>query len=84
MQSRHAPRPDILSVLSKRIREVRQTRGMTQEALSLSARIPTRHLQKLEAGSLNVTIGTLSRVADGLGVELWTLLLPANSTIGME
>jgi hypothetical protein len=38
------------------------------------ARLHGRHWQKVEAGEVNVTLSTLSRIADALGVSVADLL----------
>lgn len=60
--------------LGARIRAVRHARGMSLYQASEATNVELRHLQRLESGVLNVTLVTLLRVADGLGVPVWVLL----------
>lgn len=52
------------------IRELRLARGLTQEDLALSVGVGWRHLQKVEAGEVNLTLKTLSRFAAALQVDI--------------
>lgn len=60
--------------LSQNLRRLRKERGLTVEELAHRARLHSRHLQKLEAGETNPTIGTLARLADVLGTPVTSLL----------
>jgi transcriptional regulator with XRE-family HTH domain len=56
--------------LGLRVRQLRQERGLTLEGASARATIDITHWQKIEAGTINVSMVTLVRLADGLGVAL--------------
>jgi transcriptional regulator with XRE-family HTH domain len=47
---------------------------MTQEDVALAAGLALRHLQKIEAGQVNVTLETLSALATALRVDVAVLL----------
>ena len=55
------------------MRRLRIARGLTQEADAERAGLVTRHLQKIEAAEVNVTLHTLVRLALTLGVDAVTL-----------
>ena len=65
--------------LGAKIRELRHARALTLEAAAELASVDLKHLQKVEAGTLNVTLATLVRIAVGLGVEVRDLF-PARPT----
>ena len=65
--------------LGERISELRQRSGMTQEGLAAGAKITRQHLQRLEGGTTNPTVGTLLRVAGVLGVPLSEIVQRAES-----
>lgn len=44
--------------------------------------IDLSHLQRIEAGTLNLTFLTLTRVAKGFDVAMWALFLDPNSGRG--
>lgn len=54
---------------------MRVAAGLTQEEAAERIGLDPRHLQKLERGEANATLGTLLRVADGLGVSPTILVL---------
>ena len=53
-----------------RIRQIRKTRGMTQEQLALKLNIGDRYLRKIENGEQVPSIDTLLEIATQLGVSL--------------
>lgn len=62
-----------VAALGKQIRKLRQARGWTLEQASEAMSMDATQLAKIEAGSLNVTLVTLVRIADGLGVKVGML-----------
>ena len=62
-----------VAALGKQIRKLRQARGWTLEQAAEAMSMDATQLAKIEAGSLNVTLVTLVRIADGLGVKLGAL-----------
>jgi transcriptional regulator with XRE-family HTH domain len=61
-------------MLATNVRAVRQKRGLTMEECADRAHLHGRHWQKVEAGEVNATLATLSRIADVLGVSVAELL----------
>lgn len=53
-----------------RVRQLRQKAGLTLEDASSAAELDLAHWQKIEAGKVNVTLGTMIRVANALGAKL--------------
>lgn len=58
-----------------RIRAARKARGWTLAEAAKHTGLGYQHIQKLEVGSLNVTLLTLIRVAAGFGVPLRTFFV---------
>jgi len=56
--------------LGKRVRELRNRRGLTRKMLAREADVSERHLAQLEAGEGNVSIVLLRRIAAALHVSL--------------
>jgi len=56
--------------LGKAIRQFREERGMTQEALAQEAGITVGHMSMIERGHSNPTWGTAKGIAGGLGCRL--------------
>jgi hypothetical protein len=61
---------DEAKALGQRIRAVRDEQELTLEAASERMEMDWSHLAKVEAGAINVTLGTLIRIADGLSVPV--------------
>jgi transcriptional regulator with XRE-family HTH domain len=65
--------------LLDRVRHEREQRGLTQEAFAEQAGLQYKHYQAVEAGrKMNFTMATFEKMAKGLGLEPWELLVPAD------
>lgn len=69
---RHSDHPQI--ALGKAIREFRQERGMTQEALAQEAGVTVGHMSMIERGHANPTWSTVKAIADALGRRMVDLV----------
>jgi len=56
--------------LGKQIREIRKTKGFSQEELSLRAEIDRSYMGGIERGERNVTFLTLVKIAKCLGCHI--------------
>lgn len=56
--------------LGKRIRELRQKTGMSQEKFALKIGMDRTYFASVEAGRRNIAICNIKKIADGLGVTL--------------
>ncbi len=65
-----------LAGLGKRVREIRERRGMTRKAVARDADVSERYLSQLESGEGNISIILLRRVAAALDVSLFDVLSP--------
>lgn len=63
-----------LASLGRRVREIRDRRGMTRKLVARDSGVSERHLAHLEAGEGNVSIVLLRRIAHALDVSLVELL----------
>jgi XRE family aerobic/anaerobic benzoate catabolism transcriptional regulator len=70
------PDVDFLLFLGKRVRLLRNLRGMTRKMVAREADVSERHLAQLEAGEGNVSIVLLRRIAGALNVSLVELFAP--------
>jgi transcriptional regulator with XRE-family HTH domain len=61
----------------RRVRQLRERAGLTLERASSEAEMDLAHWQKIEAGNVNVTLGTMMRVANALGAKLSDLFSPS-------
>jgi XRE family aerobic/anaerobic benzoate catabolism transcriptional regulator len=84
------PRPDaardlavgderFLADLGRRMRELRERRGISRKALARESQVSERYLAQIESGNGNVSIVLLRRVALALGVDSADLLTPDGS-----
>src|SRR5487761_1515841 len=69
-RSTPASEDDFLLFLGKRVRELRNRRGMTRKMMAQEADVSERHLAQLEAGEGNISIVLLRRVAAAVNVSL--------------
>jgi transcriptional regulator with XRE-family HTH domain len=68
--------------LLARVRELREARGLSQEAFAERAGLKYKHYQALEAGrKMNFQILTLVKLAKACGMEPWELLHPEAVTL---
>ena len=65
-----------LASLGKRVRELRDRRGVTRRVAAREADVSERHLAQLEAGEGNISIVLLRRIAAALDVSLAELFAP--------
>ncbi len=69
--------------LGASVRSLRQNRGWTLERASAGMGLDFRHLQQIEAGTINVTLATILRVADAFDVSPF-VILPGPRTGGAK
>ena len=63
--------------LGRAIREVRQARGLSQEALALLAEVDRAHVGRVERGDSNAAVLTLAQIARALNLTLAKLMQKA-------
>ena len=61
-------------VFAKKIRDVRLSKGMSQEKLAELSDLHRTYISSVERGERNVTIDSMERLAKALGVDLRDLL----------
>jgi transcriptional regulator with XRE-family HTH domain len=71
---------DASSNLSENLRQLRETRGLSQQQLATLAGVPRPTWASLESGSANPTLSVLVKVAGALGVSIEELIGPPRST----
>lgn len=67
-------------ILGRNVRAMRTRLGLTKTRLCLMAGISRPLLDTIERGEGNITISTLSRIAEALGVEPWALIRGSGDT----
>ena len=61
--------------LGLQVRALRQAKGWTLEQAAEKGDMDLKHWQKIEAGTINVTLVTLVRIAEGLGTTVGSLFV---------
>lgn len=61
-------RPNVLEHVSENVRRLRKALGMSQDALASESGVSRRMIVGIEAGDVNVSLATLDRIAEALGV----------------
>lgn len=69
-------RSEILASLGANVRRVRASK-MTQQELEAATGLTVQRIRRIERGQVNITIDTLGRLADALGVSPSRLLRKA-------
>src|SRR5215472_1123592 len=67
---------EFLTLLGKRVRELRSGRGMTRKQMSQQADVSERHLAQLESGEGNISVLLLERIAAALHEPITNLFAP--------
>lgn len=62
-------------VLARNMRRLRAARGLSQEALAHECGINRTYLSSVERSERNVSIDNIARIASGLQIDPWRLLL---------
>ena len=58
----------------RRLKALREARGLSQAALGERANLTREYINKLEAGQHDPTLGALQRIAKALGVKVTALV----------
>lgn len=74
MGDSHTSSQQVRRRVAAHARSIRVAKSMTQETVAGNAGLAVRHLQKIEAAEVNVTLDTLVKVAAALGVDVAALL----------
>ena len=62
--------PTFLGTLGERIKALRQERQMTQNELAIRCNFEKASMSRIESGKTNVTILTLKKISEALGVQI--------------
>jgi transcriptional regulator with XRE-family HTH domain len=64
----------LLQKIGKRVRKIREEKGMSQIELAAAIEYEKSNMSRLESGGTNPTIATLYKIATALGVSLSELV----------
>jgi transcriptional regulator with XRE-family HTH domain len=74
--TRPPPNNPVFSSLAENLRIARSYRRWSQEQLAEECGLNRNYVAKVEAAALNLTVENLERIAAGLGVSGYVLLMP--------
>jgi transcriptional regulator with XRE-family HTH domain len=63
-------RTKVAKKLAKRLRQLRENKGLSQEGFALQANLGRSYYWRLEQGQINVTLETLVRLSNTLHIEI--------------
>ncbi|GMV15896.1 MAG: hypothetical protein AMXMBFR56_41200 [Polyangiaceae bacterium] len=81
MRTRARTRSRLLRDLGRRIAELRQARGFTQDGFSERVGVSLRYIQSVEGGRENLTVETLEKLAKVLRAPVAELFVPPTSRV---
>jgi len=76
MKSARERRLKLRLLAAKRIRQIREGKGLSQEGLADLAGLHCTYVSSVERGERNVTVDSLERLAEALGVDVRDFFAP--------
>ncbi len=73
------PNRDTVEHIGQRIRQLRESRGMTQSQLQSRSRVSRSYLSRIESGQMTPSLGTLEKIAEALVVGLNRFFIPTSN-----
>lgn len=65
--------------IGQRIRQLRESRGMTQSQLQARSRVSRSYLSRIESGQMTPSLGTLEKISEALGVGMSRFFVPESN-----
>ena len=65
--------------IGQRIRQLRESRTMTQSQLQSRSKVSRSYLSRIESGQMTPSLGTLEKIAEALGVGLNRFFVPESN-----
>lgn len=66
---------DLKAKFGRRLRQLREEKGLTQEQIAFRARLSREYLSRIESGKRNVSLDVIERLSEALGVDVQKLFL---------
>ncbi len=76
MKTTQEKRTRLRLLAAKRIRQIREGKGLSQEALADIAGLHRTYISSIERGEKNFTVDSLERVAEALDVDIREFFIP--------
>src|ERR1700683_4297030 len=73
------PNRETVENIGQRIRQLRESRGMTQSQLQARSRVSRSYLSRIESGQMTPSLGTLEKISEALGVGLSRFFIPESN-----
>jgi transcriptional regulator with XRE-family HTH domain len=73
------PNRETVENIGQRIRQLRESRGMTQSQLQARSRVSRSYLSRIESGQMTPSLGTLEKISEALGVGLNRFFVPQSN-----
>jgi len=73
------PNREIVENIGHRIRQLRESRGMTQSQLQARSGVSRSYLSRIESGQMTPSLGTLEKLSEALGVGLHRCFIPESN-----
>src|ERR1022692_814631 len=73
------PNGEMVENIGQRIRQLRESRGMTQSQLQARSRVSRSYLSRIEGGQMTPSLGTLEKISEALGVGLNRFFVPESN-----
>jgi transcriptional regulator with XRE-family HTH domain len=70
-------RNKVAKKLAKRLRQLRESKGLSQEDFAFQSNLGRSYYWRLEQGQINVTLETLVRLSNALHIEIAALFQTA-------
>ena len=73
------PNRETVENIGQRIRQLRESRAMTQSQLQARSRVSRSYLSRIESGQMTPSLGTLEKSSEALGVGLNRFFVPESN-----
>ena len=73
------PNRETVENIGQRIRQLRESHGMTQSQLQARSRVSRSYLSRIESGQMTPSLGTLEKISEALGVGLNRFFVPESN-----
>jgi transcriptional regulator with XRE-family HTH domain len=73
------PNRETVENIGQRIRQLRESRAMTQSQLQARSRVSRSYLSRIESGQMTPSLGTLEKISEALGVGLNRFFIPESN-----
>ena len=73
------PNRETVENIGQRIRQLRESRNMTQSQLQARSRVSRSYLSRIESGQMTPSLGTLEKISEALGVGLNRFFVPESN-----